>query len=229
MAEVRELAPAARNLQHRADQGPDHPLQKGVRGDPVDEQAVAYLPRGLLHRAHEALVMALRRGKGAEVVLTLDQARRFVEQPEVQMTGDVYGSQPLQRGADGVVEDPVLVASALCIPASVEVLLDGDATPKRQILRQDGRGSVGDRGRVQVRIRPERDDLPGGVHPGVRTAGHDQLDRLPEHRAEGAGERFLDRAKARLGGPTGEVRAIVLHEPGEFSQLYAPTKARGPS
>ena len=65
-------------------------------------------------------------------------------------------------------------------------------------------------------MRLERDDLPGGMHPGIGAPGDDQLYRLPEDDTQSFGECSFDRSEVRLGSPAGEIRSVVLHEPGEF-------------
>ena len=95
MGELCKLTLPLGHLQHSADQGADHPVQEGVRGDPVDEEAVARLPRRLLHNAYEAYMVALRRSEGPEVVYASHEVRRLFQQAEVQLAGDVYGPPSL--------------------------------------------------------------------------------------------------------------------------------------
>src|SRR5215212_11469705 len=108
-----QLAPAVRYLEHRADQRADHAVQEGVGRHPVDEQVAALLPGGLGNDPLEPDVVGPRRSEGPEVVGAPDELRGALQETEVELPGDVRGLPPLQRGADGVIDDAVLVTPAL--------------------------------------------------------------------------------------------------------------------
>src|SRR5829696_2479411 len=128
------LAPAVRYLEHRADQGADHAVQEGVRRHPVGQQVAALLPGGLGNDPLESDVVGPRRREGPEVVGAPDELCGALQKTEVQFPGHVNSSSPLQRGADGGVDDAILVAPAFRVPASVEAPVSLHAASEREVL-----------------------------------------------------------------------------------------------
>ena len=69
--------------------------------------------------------------------------------------------------------------------------------------------------------------LPGGVDACIGTPGHGQLDRHPQDPGQPLGQRPLDRALITLGGPTGEVRAVVGDVEPQTDEPAVPVSGNG--
>jgi hypothetical protein len=104
-----------------------------------------------------------------------------LQETEVQFPGYVGSVSPPEGGADGVVDDAVLVAPAFRVFSGVEALIGLHAAPERDVLREHSCRLVRDHRRLQVRFSLEGDDLPAGVHARVCAAGDAELHGMAEH------------------------------------------------
>src|SRR5215211_5491010 len=173
----------------------------------------------------EADVVALLGGEGPEVVGPFHQSCRCREEIQVESLRRVARVVALQGGSDLIVDQPVFVYPAPCIPAGIELVRDSDATTECHVSGQYRRGLVGDQGRPELCVRLEGDYLPARVHPCIGAACDAHLDRLAQNGRERLREYTLDGSSFWLGGPPCEVGAFVLDEPGEL-QSRIPTSRR---
>src|ERR687897_2154757 len=170
-------------------------------------------------------MVALLGGEGPEVVGPFHQSCRCREEIQVESLRYVARMVALQGGPDLVVDQSVLVCSAPRVPAGVEFVPYGDATTECHVIGQYRRGFVGDQGRPEPGISLEGDYLPASVHTCISAARDAHLDRLAQNGRERLREYTLDGSSFWLGGPSCEVGAFVLDEPGEL-QSRIPTSRR---
>src|SRR5215211_8759738 len=97
-------------------------------------------PARVGHDPLEADVVALLGGEGPEVVGPFYQSCRLLQEVQVQSLWRVARVVALQGRPCFVVYDPVVVGTAPCVPAGVELVPYGDAAAECDVFGQNRRG-----------------------------------------------------------------------------------------
>ena len=200
-----EAAPAAGDLEHRADQDAVHVAQERVGRDPEAQQVALGLPARRRHRALEVHVAGARRRERGEVV-PADQCRRArVQRLAVDAMAPPQRVPALERRPRPPGQHAVAVGPRHRVVPGVEAVGRRGAGEHRHVGRQDRV----ERARVDG-LAVVRGDLPPGVHAAVGAPGDGQRDLAPRDRRERPLELLLHGALAGLARPAREGRAVVL-------------------
>ena len=217
--------------QHRPDQRPDHVAHEAVGLYPVLEHVAPVDPFRAEDLAVEARVVAAGGGEGGEVVSAEHSGGTGLQPLPIARPAPVQAGASLVGRAGPAGEHPVAVGARAGVAAGVEAVGGLLAAHHRHVVGQD---PVQPRG--GDRCARVAGHLPPSVHTRIGAPRHGERNRLAGDGGERRLERLLHGAAARLGGPAGEVRPVVLDEqpggqPGRRATItaYSPSTENGPS
>jgi hypothetical protein len=192
--------------------------QEAVRRDLELQHVPASVPRSVLDRAREHLVLGLRRREGPEVVLAEQQVGRFRQPLLGEWTRVPPAPLHFEGRRLGSPEDAVAVAPGARRVARVEVGLSRLACDDRHVVGKDGVERLGDAAGGRAALDVDARHLTERMDARVCSPGDGQTCPRGIELVERGTQLAVDGAKPGLRGPAAELGAVVLE--GELEARY---------